>query len=93
MLFGVHDGVINGNTVGYVELAGATSAVGIYGWGVQRVSCADNVLNGGAGPDSAGISFIDAAAGGAGGLAVTLASEGNMVSSNTIRNFARQTTR
>ena len=55
LLYGVHDGFVTDNTLGYVDSDG--SAIGVLIRGSQNVSVTGNTLVGGAGPASKGISI------------------------------------
>jgi hypothetical protein len=54
LLYGVHDGMFNGNQI--APVGSTTSANGILAWGTQNISISDNYLAGGDGPRSTGIS-------------------------------------
>lgn len=54
LLYGVHDGMFNGNQI--ARVGSTTSANGILAWGTQNISISDNYLAGGDGPRSTGIS-------------------------------------
>jgi hypothetical protein len=82
LLFGVHDGSIQDNSISFVGTSGATGdsgvVVGLLARGTQRVVITNNFLAGGAGPTSIGISI-----GPAYGLDTLTPSLGNTVSPNT----------
>jgi len=81
LLYGVHDGSIQDNSISFVRISGASSdsnsAVGLLARGTQRVRITNNYLAGGAGPASLGISI-----GPAYGLDAPMPSLGNTVSPN-----------
>lgn len=56
LLYSVHDGTFDHNHIETVDSSADISAIGIMAWGVQNVTIADNTLDGGTGPQSAGIS-------------------------------------
>jgi hypothetical protein len=56
MLYGVHDGLFDHNHIAHVPVSDGFNAVGIMAWGVQNVAIAGNVLDGGDGTQSKGIS-------------------------------------
>ena len=81
-LYGVHDGTISGNTVGYVGINGDANATGILMEGDQNVSVSGNTLLGGAGSASVGVynvSYVDAN--------WNLPATGNTFTSNIIQGF------
>jgi Right handed beta helix region len=55
LLYGVHDGTVNNNSVGFVN--SQSSAIGILVRGTQNVTITGNTLEGGAGPASKGVSI------------------------------------
>jgi hypothetical protein len=56
-LIGVHDGTVTGNSISFVGINnGSVNAIGILARGTQRLTVTNNSLEGGAGPNSIGIS-------------------------------------
>jgi hypothetical protein len=81
--YGCHDGVIHGNTIGWVTDTGAGVGQGIAAIGGRRIAYVANVLDGGtAGGGNTGISSItDSTA------SPTVTSVGNVIVGNVITNF------
>jgi hypothetical protein len=75
MLYGVHDGTVQGLSAPYV--CSTTNAVGILARGTQNVTVTNANLIGGQGAQSVGISFGPAY------LEVPLPSSGNILGTNT----------
>ena len=81
LLAGVHDGILTGNSISFVQSSSAAAnsgnAIGILARGIQRVTVTNNDLAGGAGAGSMGISvgadyYLD----------VPIPSSGNMIVPN-----------
>ena len=81
LLAGVHDGILTGNSISFVQsstaAANSGNAIGILARGIQRVTVTDNDLAGGAGAGSMGISV-----GADYDLDVPIPSSGNMIVPN-----------
>lgn len=80
--YGVHDGVISGNSIGYVRDAGITNTSGISSLGSQRIRVVHNVFAGGAGT-SVGIGF-----GPTTGLVSNFLSVDNVIGDNSLPGFS-----
>jgi hypothetical protein len=81
LLYGVHDGNLQGNSISTVPLQ--QSSIGILVRGAQNVNITNNYLAGGQGPQSTGLSI-----GPAFQIEISIPSFGNVVSPNTFGTWA-----
>lgn len=91
LLYAVHDGTFSRNHIATVAAPFGSSSDGLLVWGAQNVTVSDNQLDGGAGPDSAGIS-VRAADGEIPGPSVNVQLIGNTFGNGWVNDYEPGTT-